>query len=133
MKRVLLLALVASAMSGCVIPLGSGRQIGFMMRWVNLTVVHECTDRVKLYQGQKMVGDLAGATPGEVGLYPANSFDDEVLVTAQSFDQAGRVVGTNTSSFRLDSPTSSWTWIISDRWGSGGFGRNIVRSQCPRW
>lgn len=128
-KALLAVALAAVVASGCVATIGV-RQVGFMVRWINLTVVHECSNRASIHQGQTKVMDLVGATPGEVGLYPANSFDDEILVIAQSLDSGGGVVGTNTYSFRLYNQTSSWTWVISDE--SWGIGRNIVRSPCPR-
>ena len=126
----LITLVVVAFMGGCAARTSGGVHF-FLQRGVILQITHTCTDRAQVHQaGPGLIREVLGATPVSVGLQPAMWGDRRIHVTVQSIDDAGRVVGSYTQVFAVDSrSTTAETWTISDNRSGGGGGRY---SRCSR-
>ena len=132
MKKFLVLVLVAMAASGCatryVTESGQIRTHIFLQRGVKLTIVHSCTDRAKVFQGGRIVGEIYGGEPREFPLDPAVIGDNNIYVTVNSLDSTGKITGIYPLSIPIDrDSTKSHQWIISNNVYGGG---NVYINNC---
>lgn len=116
-------------LSGCASTGGSGLRFYFV-RGVNLTIIHTCTDRAIVYQGQEVLSTMVGVAPVTVPVVP-NLGGDTASITVQSLDAAGGVIFTTSQTVYVSSYNREPLWYISDsprNFGSGG----VYRSNCGR-
>ena len=74
-KLVLVIIVGAMFSIGCAIPLGNGVRMGILTSGINLTVIHECSERAKLYSGGGLITEVDGPTPKERVVWPNNAGD----------------------------------------------------------
>jgi hypothetical protein len=127
MKKLCLAALVAVTVSGCTSLRGNGLQLYFL-RGVNLTIIHTCTNRALVYQGQELLADMSGVAPQTVPVVPRIG-GHYVSVIVQSLDNNGQVVSNHTQAIYIaDTWDQEPAWYIGDE--GGGVAR--YRSSCRR-